>query len=117
LGAPVFFAGEIFQGLWFAVDRVVPGGFGTRFVCGMRVRHVLEHVEAGEVMEPDPVRGPAGATIADAVHDYLLRHDHDAFGIEDAGRLVGAVTLERVRQVPRGLEQAPYRGRYDAGHG
>ena len=33
--------------------------------------------------------------------EYLLRHDHEAFGIEDAGRIVGVVTLASVRKVPR----------------
>jgi hypothetical protein len=32
----------------------------------MRVKHVLEHVEAADVMEADPVRIPVGTTIADA---------------------------------------------------
>lgn len=101
VGAVVFFAGGIFQGLWFAAIGWFLSGSARASYVGMRVRHVLEHVEAAEIMEADPVRIPARATIAQAVHDYLLRHDHDAFGIEDDGRIVGVVTLESVRKVPR----------------
>jgi Zn-dependent protease/predicted transcriptional regulator len=101
VGALVFFAGGIFQGLWFAAIGWFLAGSARASYVGMRVRHVLEHVEAAEIMEADPVRIPVGATIAEAVHDYLLLHDHDAFGIEHAGRIVGIVTLESVRKVPR----------------
>jgi Zn-dependent protease len=102
VGAFVFFAGSIFQGLWFAAIGWFLSGSARASYVEMRVKHVLEHVEAADVMEADPVRVPVGTTIAEAVHDYLLRHDHDAFGIEDAGRIVGVVTLESVRKVPRG---------------
>jgi Zn-dependent protease len=101
VGALVFFAGGIFQGLWFAAIGWFLSGSARASYTEMRVRHALDHVEAAEVMEADPVRVPAVTTIADAVHDYLLPHDHDAFAIEDSGRIVGVVTLESVRKVPR----------------
>jgi Zn-dependent protease/predicted transcriptional regulator len=101
VGALVFFAGSSFQGLWFAAIGWFLSSSARGSYMEMRVRQVLENVEAADVMEANPVRVPASTTIADAVHDYLLRHDHDAFGIEDAGRIVGVVTLESVRKVPR----------------
>jgi CBS domain-containing protein len=52
-------------------------------------------------MERDPIRIPAGTTIAAAAQDFLLRHDHDAFCVEDDGRVIGIVTLESVRVVTR----------------
>jgi Zn-dependent protease len=101
VGVLVFFAGGIFQGLWFAAIGWFLSASARASYTEMRVRRLLEHVEAVEIMEPDPVRIPARTTIADAVNDYLLRHDHDAFGIEDAGRIVGVVTFESVRRVSR----------------
>lgn len=102
VGVLVFFAGGQFQGLWFAAIGWFLSDSARSTYTGMQVRHALEHVEVADIMEADPVRVPAGVTITTAVHDYLLRHDHDAFGIERAGRIVGVVTLESVRRVPRG---------------
>ncbi len=100
-GVLVFFSGGIFQGIWFAAIGWFLSSSARASYTQMRLRNLLEHVEAGEVMETDPVRIPASTTIAKAVHDYLLRHDHDAFGVEDAGRIIGVVTLESVRKVSR----------------
>jgi Zn-dependent protease/predicted transcriptional regulator len=101
LGALAFFAGGIFQGIWFAAIGWFLSSSARASYSEMRIRHVLEHVEAAEVMEADPIHIPVGTTIADSVHDYLLRHDHDAFGVDDTGRIIGVVTLESVRKVPR----------------
>ena len=102
VGAFVFFAGGIFQGIWFAAIGWFLSSSARASYSEMWVRDQLEHVEVEEIMEADPVRIPSGMTVAGAVHDYLLRHDHDAFGIEDDGRIVGVVTLESVRKLSRG---------------
>jgi CBS domain-containing protein len=101
VGALTFFAGGIFQGLWFAAIGWFLAHSARASYTEMRVRHLLEQVEAVDVMAADPIRIPAGTTIADAINDYLLRHDHDAFGIESSGRIVGIVTLDSVRRVPK----------------
>lgn len=102
LGVLVLFGGAIFQGIWFAAIGWFLSDSARKSGNEMRIRRLLEHVEAAEIMEADPVRIPAGTTVGAAVQDYLLRHDHDAFCVEDAGRVVGIVTLESVRGVPRG---------------
>jgi Zn-dependent protease/predicted transcriptional regulator len=101
VGVFVFFAGAIFQGLWFAAIGWFLATSARAAYAEMRMRRALERVEALEIMEADPIRIPAGTTIATAVNEYLLRHDHDAFGIEDEGRVVGVVTLVSVRKVAR----------------
>ena len=101
LGVLLFFAGAIFQGLWFAAIGWFLATSARASYTEMRMRRALEHVEAVDVMEANPHRIPAGTTIAAAVNEYMLRHDHDAFGIEDSGRVVGVVTLVSVRKVPK----------------
>src|SRR5918996_2249125 len=97
LGVLLFFAGAIFQGLWFAAIGWFLATSARASYAGMRMRRALKHVEAVDVMEANPHRIPAGTTISTAMTEYLLRHDHEAFGIEDAGRIVGVVTLASVR--------------------
>jgi Zn-dependent protease/CBS domain-containing protein len=101
LGVLVVFAGAIFQGLWFAAIGWFLATSARASYAEMRMRRALEHVEAADVMEADPIRIPAGTTIATAVNEYMLRHDHDAFAIQERGRIVGVVTLVSVRKVPR----------------
>jgi Zn-dependent protease/CBS domain-containing protein len=102
LGVLVLFGGATFQGIWFAAIGWFLSSSARTSGNEMRIRRLLEHVEAAEIMEADPVRIPAGITVATAVKDYLLRHDHDAFCVEDSEHVVGIVTLESVRRMPRG---------------
>lgn len=60
LGVFVFFAGAIFQGLWFAAIGWFLATSARASYGEMRMRRALEHVEAAEVMEADPVHIPAG---------------------------------------------------------
>jgi Zn-dependent protease/CBS domain-containing protein len=64
-------------------------------------QRALAGVRVGDVMSPHPTTAPPELTVDRFVDEYLMRHRFSAFPLVDGGRLIGLVTLNRVRQVPR----------------
>jgi Zn-dependent protease/CBS domain-containing protein len=95
-----------FGGLWFVLI-----GWFIMTAAGAeeqhaQLRHRLAGVRVGDIMSADPVTVPARMSVADLVEDYVWRHRFNAFPVvDDAGRPVGLVTLNRVKDVA--LEQRP----------
>jgi Zn-dependent protease/CBS domain-containing protein len=64
----------------------------TAAVGGLRVR---------DVMTPDPDTVPGDSTVERFLHDVALRRRHATFPlVDEAGRLQGLITLNRLRSVP-----------------
>jgi Zn-dependent protease/CBS domain-containing protein len=60
----------------------------------------LAGVRVADVMSADPVAVPAGITVGRFLDAYVFTHRHSTFPVTDDGRLVGLVTLARVKRVP-----------------
>lgn len=93
------FAGNL-GGLWMAAIGwfllQAAGAAGQ----DVTVRLLLEEVRARDLMSPELVTVPSGASIQEAVDDFFLRYDHSAFPVSDMDR-PGLLTLRSVRQIPR----------------
>jgi Zn-dependent protease len=61
----------------------------------------LERVYARDLMSPRPEVVPAGLGLDQFVEEYLVRGRHSGYPVQDSGRTVGLITLDRVRAVPR----------------
>jgi Zn-dependent protease/CBS domain-containing protein len=101
-------------GLWLFL--VVPGFFGVWWMligwfiinaAGAEEQHArlqasLSGVRVRDVMSPDPLSVPGDLSIDRFLEDYVLRNRFSTFPlVENGGRPVGLVTLNRVKQVPR----------------
>lgn len=65
-----------------------------------RLSRRLGGVRVGEVMARDPVTVPPQATVAEVVDTHVLRYRFSTYPLTDeAGRLVGLATLNRIRAV------------------
>jgi Zn-dependent protease len=101
LGLAQFATGASAGGLWF----VFLGWFllsAARAEEGAAVTsELLAGVKVSDVMTPDPIVAPATMTLADVLEHYALRHRCSAFPlVDDAGRLVGLLTLGALKSVP-----------------
>lgn len=99
--ARVLFLGDFIGGFWY-------------FLIGMYLRDasrgayeqvLLKQAFAGErvrrFMRSDPITVPPWLTVAELVEQYLYRHHFRSFPVLDGDRLVGCVTIEQVRALPR----------------
>jgi Zn-dependent protease/CBS domain-containing protein len=61
----------------------------------------LTGLRVGDVMTTDVVALDAGLTLDGAVDNYFLRFGYGGFPVEDAGRLVGMLSLKELKAIPR----------------
>ena len=107
LGFLAFAGGAWLSGIWF----VFLGWFlflAARAETTVVTQHdTLAGVTVGDLMTRDPVVAPAHASVAELIDDYLFRFRHSAYPVvDDLGRPVGLVTLERIRTVPPALRSS-----------
>lgn len=99
LGFVLFVTG--FGGIWF----VLLGGFLAIVASAeekqLQMEQAVGDVLVRDVMTPEPTAAPADLTVAEFLEDYVFRHRFSSFPlVEQDGRPVGLVTLNRVKQVP-----------------
>jgi Zn-dependent protease len=67
---------------------------------GSKLEATLGGIRVRDVMTPHPETAPAGVSVAEFVDRYLFLRHHSTFPIVEQDRLVGLVTLGRVKAVP-----------------
>jgi CBS domain-containing protein len=65
------------------------------------IQDILEDVPVERMMRSNPPTVSTGITVDALVHDGVMGTDDHGFPVVDSGELVGLVTLEDVRSVPR----------------
>ena len=94
--------GTGFGGLWMALIGWFLVSAATAEGQQAVVRDALAEIPVADVMTADPVTAPAQATVADFLDGDLFRRRHSGFPlVDDSGRPVGLVTLNRIKQVPQ----------------
>ena len=101
LGLFGFALGAGIGGLWFVFLGWFLLSAARAEELDATTRGALAGVRVRDVMSPDPLVAPGWLTIDAFLHEHVLQHRFSAFPIEDfEGRLVGLVTLARLKAVP-----------------
>jgi Zn-dependent protease/predicted transcriptional regulator len=97
------FRGDFVYGLWMVMiglflRQAAEAGYFQVLVDG-----ALKGMKVHEVMKTDVVTVPETLTLQSLVDDYFFKHHYDCFPVADAGRgrLLGLVTLNEVKHVPK----------------
>lgn len=101
LGVFSFLVGNLVGGLWWLLL-----GFFIRNAADMSYQQVLlRQALSGEplrrFMHTDPITIPPSLPIRDAVEQYVYHHYHKMFPVVDDGRLLGCITVDQIKSVPR----------------
>jgi Zn-dependent protease/CBS domain-containing protein len=103
----------IFLGFWLLVFRQWLSGGWFIFIGWylnnaaqqsyqqLVIRRALSGVDVHRVMTTDFPHIDPNTSVYDFVHDYLLRYDYSAFPVVSDDTLIGIVTVDEVREVPR----------------
>jgi Zn-dependent protease/predicted transcriptional regulator len=96
----------VFRGLFvFGLWMVLIGFFLRQAAEASYVQVVisgaLKGVKVGEVMKADVVAVGRDLSVQDLVDGYFFRYHYDCFPVTEDGRLVGLVTLNDLKQLPR----------------
>ena len=101
LGVYRVLIGDFVGGMWWFLI-----GLFVRFTAQMSyqqvlMREALRGVPVRRIMSADPITVPSGITIARLIDDYIYRHHHDMYPVVDNGRLVGCVSMNDIKRLPR----------------
>jgi Zn-dependent protease/CBS domain-containing protein len=101
LGVYRVLIGDFVGGMWWFLI-----GLFVRFAAQMSyqqvlMRETLRGIPVRRIMTAKPITVPSGITIAQLIDDYIYRHHHNMFPVVDNGRLVGCVTMNDVKRLPR----------------
>lgn len=100
-GMMLLLAGNLIGGLWsmligFFLWRASEMGYTQ-----VLLRRQLEGVTVGEVMRPQVVSLSPGLTLQEAVDRFFLHHSFHSFPVTAQDRMIGLISMDRIRQVPR----------------
>jgi len=101
LGAIQTFMGAPIGGLWLVFI-----GWFLRTAAVMsweqhQLTGILGTIRAGQVMTPNPSVVAPGVSMQTFVEDRLLREPHQGFPVVDGANVLGLVTLDHARALPR----------------
>jgi Zn-dependent protease/predicted transcriptional regulator len=101
LGVYRVLVGDFVGGMWWFLI-----GLFVRFAAQASyqqvvMREALRGVPVRRIMSANPITVPSGITIAQLIDDYIYRHHHDMYPVVDNGRLVGCVSMNDVKRLPR----------------
>jgi Zn-dependent protease/CBS domain-containing protein len=101
-GADIPFLGSGFvNGLWIAFIGWFLNSAATQSYQQLVVQDMLHDVPVARLMRSNPPTVSSTISTADLVHNHVMGTDEYAFPVVDDGTLVGIVTLEDIRVVPR----------------
>jgi Zn-dependent protease len=96
-----FFGSGLVSGLWLAFIGWFLQSASAQSYQQVVARDLLEGVPVSRLMRTDVPSVSPGISVSSLVHDHIMGTDEHAFPVLDAAHLVGLVTLEDVRKVPR----------------
>ena len=94
--------GGLFPGIWLALIGYFLSSAAEAGAVQIGVQRTLHGIRVRDVMDPDPPSVSPNESLADLVHERLLRGEHRTFLVRHPdGGLAGVVSLADVRRVPR----------------
>ena len=101
LGLLNVLAGNFIGGIWWFILGLFVRGAAQMSYQQVLVRRGLEGMPVSRVMNNAPVSVGPDLAIADLVDDYVYRHHFKFYPVVEDERLVGCVSLDDIKTVPR----------------
>jgi len=93
--------GNLIGGFWFVMIGIflrsaAEGGYQQALIKG-----TLEGVKVKELMSQGVISVPPSLRVDRLVEDYYLTHKHITYPVTEGDKIVGIITLKRVKEIPR----------------
>jgi Zn-dependent protease/CBS domain-containing protein len=95
------FRGDFVYGLWMVMIGLFLRQAAEAGYFQVLVEGALKGMKVHEVMKADVVTVAETLSLQNLVDEYFFKHHYDCFPVADAGRLLGLVTLNEVKRVPK----------------
>jgi predicted transcriptional regulator len=96
-----FFGSGLIGGIWLALIGWFLHGAAVSGYQQVVIKDILQDVPVDSIMRTDVAVVSPRIDIHTLVHEYIMKSDDHSFPVVEAGRLVGLITLDDVRNVPR----------------
>ena len=93
--------GFFLSGLWLVFIGWFLNNAAQQSYQQIALRKALSGVDVHRVMTTDYPHVDPSTHLDDFVHDYLLRYDYSAFPVTEGEDLLGIVTVNEIRDIPR----------------
>jgi len=101
LGGVLFAAGAFVAGVWNVLIGLFLRHAARLSYRRVLLRNALEGEPVSRFMHQQPVTVPRAISIDDLVREFVLRYRSKMFPVVDGERLVGCVTTQQIRRLPR----------------
>ncbi|MDH4074092.1 MAG: site-2 protease family protein, partial [Gammaproteobacteria bacterium] len=102
LGVITFLQGNIIGGMWWFLIGIFLRNVAAASYQRLVLHEMLHREPVSRFMRSEPVTVPPSITIREWVEDYVYRHHFKMFPVVDGGQLLGCVSIDNIRKVPRG---------------
>ena len=87
--------------MWFALIGLFVYVAAQASYQQVVIREGLRGVPVRRIMTADPITVPPGISVAQLIDDYVYRYHHKMFPVVEDGRLVGCVSMNDIKRLPR----------------
>ncbi|MGA7800532.1 MAG: site-2 protease family protein [Gammaproteobacteria bacterium] len=101
LGVLSVIQGNFVGGMWWFLIGMFLRGAARMSYRQMLMRETLKGEPVSRFMKRDPITVPASISIHDFIEDYVYLHHFKMFPVMEDDRLLGWITPEQVREIPR----------------
>jgi len=92
---------DFISGIWFFLIGMFLSNAARSSYQQLLLRKGLEGLKVSRFMEANPITVSRALSIEHLVEDYIYKHAFKMFPVVDDGRLVGCVTMQKVKDIPR----------------
>jgi Zn-dependent protease len=96
------FYGNIIGGVWWFLIGAFLRSASQMSYRQLVIRKALEGEPIGRFMQLTPVAVPPSISVDDLIHDYIYKYHFQMFPVLRDSKLLGCVTINRVKEIPRG---------------
>jgi len=101
IGFFLVYLGDVIGGIWLAFVGFILRGAAKSAIAQTELSSRIEGISVADVMDPDPVAIPEGASIEQALDEYFLRYRSPWFPVVDtAQHVIGLVDRPTADNVP-----------------
>jgi Zn-dependent protease len=101
LGIIAFVQGNIIGGMWWFLIGIFLRGAATASYQRLMLHDMLHQQPVSKFMRREPVTVSPSLTVRHWVEDYVYRHHFKMFPVIEDSALLGAVTIDDIRNVPK----------------
>jgi Zn-dependent protease len=99
LGVVSFFMGDIVGGIWLALIGLFLRGAAGMSYQQLLVRQALEGEPIHRFMTTNPVTVSPSLPLSEMIENYVYRYYYKLFPVVEGSKLVGCITLERIKNL------------------